>query len=62
MRVTEPEQLKQVVDVAAATGTAAALMQWVPPITAVLTLVWVAIRIWETETIKELTGRKPKED
>ncbi|SEI67877.1 hypothetical protein SAMN05518849_101531 [Sphingobium sp. AP50] len=29
-----------------------------PSIAAAMTIVWTAIRIWETETAKRLTGRK----
>lgn len=29
-----------------------------PSIAAGMTIVWTAIRIWETETVKRLTGRK----
>ena len=48
---------KTIVDVAAATGTSAAWMGMAPDIVAIATGVWVLIRIWETETIKRLTGR-----
>lgn len=29
-----------------------------PSIAALMTIIWTAIRIWETETAKRLTGRK----
>ncbi|MFD1103727.1 hypothetical protein [Sphingobium olei] len=29
-----------------------------PSIAAGMTIIWTAIRIWETETVKRLTGRK----
>jgi len=29
-----------------------------PAIAALMTIIWTAIRIWETETCKRLTGRK----
>jgi adenine/guanine phosphoribosyltransferase-like PRPP-binding protein len=52
-----PEEQKILVDVAAGTGTAAAFMDMAPNAVAIVTGVWVLIRIWETETVKKLTGR-----
>jgi len=53
-----PEEQKILVDVAAGTGTAAAFMDMAPNAVAIVTGIWVLIRIWETETIKKLTGRR----
>ena len=53
-----PEEQKILVDVAAGTGTAAAYFDMAPNVVAVLTGVWVIIRIIETETVRKLTGRK----
>lgn len=39
--------MKQVADVAAVSATAGAIMQWLPPIAAGLSIVWVLIRIYE---------------
>jgi len=52
------EENKVIIDVAAGTGTFAAWMGMMPDIVAVATGVWVLIRIWETDTVKFLTGRK----
>lgn len=52
-----PEDQKILIDVAAGTGTAAAYMDMAPNVVALITGVWVIIRIWETETVKRLTGR-----
>ena len=52
-----PEEQKIFVDVAAGTGTAAAFMDMAPNVVALFTGVWVLIRIWETETVRKLTGR-----
>ena len=51
------EEQKIVIDVAAGTGTAAAFMDMAPNAVAVITGIWVMIRIWETETVKRITGR-----
>lgn len=52
------EENKIIIDVAAGTGTFAAWIGMMPDIVAVATGVWVLIRIWETDTVKFLTGRK----
>ena len=51
------EEQKLMVDVAAGTGTAASFMDMAPNAVAIITGVWVLIRIWETDTVKRLTGR-----
>ena len=53
-----PEEQKVLVDVAAGTGTAAAFMDMAPNAVAIVTGIWVLIRIWETETVRKLTRRK----
>jgi hypothetical protein len=52
------EENKVIIDVAAGTGTFAAWVGMFPDIVALFTGIWVLIRIWETETVKFLTGRK----
>jgi adenine/guanine phosphoribosyltransferase-like PRPP-binding protein len=52
-----PEDQKIIVDVAAGTGTAAAFMDMAPDAVALVTGIWVIIRIWETDTVKKLTRR-----
>ena len=51
------EENKIILDVAAGTGTVAAYMSMVPNVVALFTGAYVLIRIWETETVKRLTGR-----
>lgn len=52
------EEQKILVDVAAGTGTAAAFLDMAPNAVAIITGIWVLIRIWETETVKRITGRE----
>ena len=52
-----PEEQKVLVDVAAGSGTFAAWVGMAPDAVAILTGVWVVIRIWETETVRRWTGR-----
>ena len=56
------EDMKQVVDtfsVATMVGTIAGLL---PALAALLTVVWTAIRIWETDTVQELFSKRRKRD
>lgn len=51
------EQLKHAVDVAAVGVTGAALMEWLPPLAAALTVIWTLIRIYETKTVRKICRR-----
>ena len=51
------ESEKTIIDMTAGATTAAAWLSLMPDAVAVLTGVWVIIRIWETETVRKLTGR-----
>jgi|TARA_A100001391_G_C5024158_1_gene266666 hypothetical protein len=56
------EDMKQVVDtfsVATMVGTIAGLL---PALAALLTVVWTAIRIWETDTVQDLFSKRRKRD
>ena len=56
------EVMKQVVDtfsVATMVGTIAGLL---PALAALLTVVWTAIRIWETDTVQDLFSKRRKRD
>lgn len=48
------EENKVIVDVAAGTGTIAAWLEMAPDAVALVTGVWVLIRIWETKTVQNL--------
>ncbi len=48
------EDAKQIADVAAGGVTISAFMAWIPEATALLSLVWVCIRIYETDTVKNI--------
>lgn len=56
------EPTKQVIDVISfgtVLGTISAIL---PPLSALFTIIWVGIRIWETDTVQGLTGRKRRRD
>ena len=60
MNMEEPT--KQIIDTlsfATVLGTISAIL---PPLSALFTIIWVSIRIWETDTVQQLVGRKQKRD
>jgi hypothetical protein len=52
------EGTKHVVDALSVVTVVGTLVEFLPAIAAIFTIVWTAIRIWETDTIKSWTGRK----
>lgn len=52
------ESAKHLVDVVSLVTVLGTLADMLPSIAAIFTIVWTAIRIWETDTLKRLTGRK----
>ena len=56
------EPTKQVIDVisfGAVIGTISAIL---PPVSALFTIIWVGIRIWETDTVQSYAKKKQKRD
>ena len=51
------EEIKTVADYSAATVGALTWFDWVSPLAGLFTIVWLGIRIWETETVQKLTKR-----
>jgi|TARA_R110002167_G_scaffold360780_1_gene578552 chromate transport protein ChrA len=52
------EEAKTVIDAFAVGGTVGALAGWLPPLAALVTLIWTCLRIWETKTVQELLNAK----
>ena len=48
---------KHLIDVASVATVVGTLSEFLPHIAAGFTILWTAIRIWETDTVKYLTGR-----
>lgn len=58
--LTEPS--KNIIDALSVVTVIGTLAQVLPSIAALFTIIWTALRIWETETVRNLTGRgKAKE-
>lgn len=52
------DHVKHIVDGVAISAWLAALMGWLPAIAAALSIVWTAIRIYETRTVQRWLGRR----
>ena len=53
---------KQIVDGLSLLTVVGTLTEMLPSISALLSIVWVGIRIWETDTVQGLFGRKGDRD
>jgi TctA family transporter len=53
-----PEGDKAIMDIGALGVTAGAFFQFLPSVTALASLVWVCIRIYETDTVQSLLGKQ----
>ena len=51
------EETKQVIDVAAASTGILSLVAWLPPIASLLTIIWLGIRIYESDTVQKLINK-----
>ena len=56
------ETTKQIVDAASVVTVIGTLGDVLPPMAALFTLVWTAIRIYETKTVQEILGNKDSPD
>ena len=56
------EGTKQVVDAVSVFTVVGTLGEMLPPMAALFTLVWTAIRIYETATVQRMLGRIPPDD
>ena len=58
------ETTKHVVDALSIMTVVGTLVEMLPSIAAIFTIVWTVIRIWETKTVQKLLGRNsaPKDE
>ena len=49
---------KEIIDIAAASTGVLSLPAWLPPTASLFTIVWLGIRILETDTVKKLLNKK----
>ena len=50
------ETTKEVIDVAAASTGILSLAAWLPPVASVFTIVWLGIRIYESNTVQSIVN------
>jgi len=53
---------KEVVDVAAASTGILSLAAWLPPVASIFTIVWLGIRIYESDTVQSIVNGTNKKD
>jgi|TARA_R110000868_G_scaffold31232_2_gene114578 hypothetical protein len=58
MNEQNQETLKHMLDGVSLITVIGTLVEFLPAVSALLSIVWVAIRIYETETMKKLLNRK----
>ena len=58
--MTTQESVKHAFDAGAVVVAGATWVDWLPNIAAGLSIVWLLLRIWESETVKKITGRFEK--
>lgn len=58
MKAELSEHTKTAVDALSVVTVLGALVNALPAIAALFTIVWTALRIWETETVRRWTGRR----
>jgi hypothetical protein len=58
MNQHDQETVKHMIDGASILTVIGTLVEFLPAVSAVLSIIWVAIRIYETDTVQRLVGRK----
>ena len=56
------ESTKTLVDAVSVVTVVGTIGEMLPPLAALFTLVWTAIRIYETKTVQRMLGRNPSND
>lgn len=57
MRHEDAEILKSTVDALSVLTVVATIVEALPAIAALFTIIWTGVRIWETDTVRGWTGR-----
>ena len=56
------ESTKDILDVAAGSTAVLTMAAWLPPIASLLTIAWLGIRIYESDTVQRIVHGKKKLD
>jgi len=51
------ESVKETVDVVAASTGILSLVAWLPPTASLFTIIWLGIRIYESDTVQKLVNK-----
>jgi hypothetical protein len=62
MNQHDQETVKHMIDGVSILTVIGTLVEFLPAVSAVLSIVWVAIRIYETDTVQKLVNRKKDKD
>jgi hypothetical protein len=54
--MTYSDTTKHVVDAASVVTVVGTITQYLPAVAALFTIIWTAIRIWETKTVQDFFG------
>ncbi len=52
------QNTKEVLDVAAASTAVMTLAAWLPPVASLFTIIWLGLRIYESDTVQNLLKKK----
>ena len=55
------EEMKDLVDIAAGTTAVFTLATWLPPTASLFTIVWLGLRIYESDTVQKLLNKRDKD-
>ena len=61
MTLQVDEHLKQIFDAVSVSTAIGAIMGLIPSISGIITIVWMGIRIYETNTVQKILKRKNQE-
>lgn len=56
--MTQHDTAKAVADGAAVLTTVGVMATWLPPLASLFTILYLGLRIWESDTVRELTNRQ----
>jgi hypothetical protein len=60
--MTQHDTAKTIADGAAILTTVGVMATWLPPLASLFTIIYLGLRIWESDTVRDLTKRKKATD
>ena len=55
------EEMKDLVDITAGSAAVFTLATWLPPTASLFTIVWLGLRIYESDTVQKLLNKRDKD-